>query len=212
MHFSKTGQCLKHLNEESLSVTSFCVCVCVCLMRCKMTYVVYNFDAENCTSCLLCSEFYLWFCSELACALIHMYSCMICPYQLYHCKLILICNSICHYFTKLACGEAPKYHFLCHSLWSFSLHNNVCVCVCVCDVVYCYWTLWFLYMKDAVNLYQTHAPDPFCPPQQLTCYRSVFTHVWGQHLCRLCPQSASSFLFFIYKVDIENCCVYITVM
>lgn len=129
MHFSKTGQCLKHLNEESLSVTSFCVCVCVCLMRCKMTYVVYNFDAENCTSCLLCSEFYLWFCSELACALIHMYSCMICPYQLYHCKLILICNSICHYFTKLACGEAPKYHFLCHSLWSFSLHNNVCVCL-----------------------------------------------------------------------------------
>lgn len=59
MHFSKTGQCLKHLNEESLSVTSFCVCVCVCLMRCKMTYVVYNFDAENYTSCLLCSEFYL---------------------------------------------------------------------------------------------------------------------------------------------------------
>lgn len=50
--------------------------VCVCLMRCKMTYLVYNFDAENCTSCLLCSDFYLWFCSELACALIHMYSCM----------------------------------------------------------------------------------------------------------------------------------------
>lgn len=29
--------------------------------------------------------------------------------------------------------------------------------------------------------------------------------VWGQHLC---PQSASSFLFFIYKVDVENCCLY----
>jgi len=34
-------------------------------------------------------------------------------------------------------------------------------------------------------------------------------YAWGQYLCRLRPQSASSFLFFfIYKVDIKNCCVY----
>lgn len=124
---------------------------------------------------------------------VHWYICtavwFICPRQLYHCKLILIC----HYFTKLACGEAPKYHFLCHSLWSFPLHNNVCVCLW-CGLLLLN-TLISLHERCSNPVSKTHAPDPFCPPQQMTCYRSVFTHVWG-HLCRLCPQSASSFLFF----------------
>lgn len=192
MHFSKTGQCLKHLNEESLSVTSFCVCAYVSwdvrwiIWSTTLTLktVLLAFCVQNFTYDFVLNWHVHWYiCTAVWYVLI---SFIIASWYWFVTVFVIISQS-------WPVEKPPNIIFFAtHS----GLFPSTITCVCVCDVVYCYWTLWFLYMKDAVNLYQTHAPDPFCPPQQMTCYRSVFTHVWGQHLCRLCPQSASSFLFF----------------
>lgn len=61
----------------------------VYVMRCYLTSnMIYNFDAEHCTETSPLSHSYLVkiFSLELACALLHMYSCKICPCQLYHWK------------------------------------------------------------------------------------------------------------------------------
>lgn len=97
-------------------------------------------------------------CPWLACALMRMYSCMICPHRLYHCKLILICNSIwftCHFVTNLALWTSPK-PFLCQLL------KPSCKRIwCCCDMKSCY----FYFLKWQIRLqYQVskHAPDILC--------------------------------------------------
>lgn len=127
MHFSKTGQCLKHLNEESLSVTSFCVCADVSWdvrwliwsTTLMLKTVLLAFCVQNFTYDFVLNWHVHWYiCTAVWYVLI---SFIIASWYWFVTVFVI--------FTKLTCGEAPKYHFLCHSLWSFPLHNNVCVCL-----------------------------------------------------------------------------------
>lgn len=59
---------------------------------------------------------------------VHWYVCTAVIYQLYHYKLILICNSIwfstCHFIPNLAPRTSPKHYFLCQVTLTF-LQKNV---------------------------------------------------------------------------------------
>lgn len=175
-------------------------------MRCYLTSnIIYNFEAENCIEIFLLPHSHVAkiFALELACALMFMYNCKMYPCQLYHWKPTLIGNSICHIVTHPA-------------LWTCLVYSNISqgkkkrLCI-----------IWKTTFKDfllsvdisAVTLSQNVQlirllTDPVCPQWTMTCHRFLSSHIWGHYLHRLCPQSASNFLFFIYKVDIESCCVH----
>ena len=130
-----------------------------------------------------------WFCYIIffltVCALICMYSSMIYPYQLYHCKLILICNSIwfistCNFFKNLAPWTSPKLYFQSVTLafpqdtvvlW---YGNSLLKALGFIFLLEKYLHLQYPSMKTCT--WCSLLTHPFCPPHQVTCYTSLCLH------------------------------------
>lgn len=116
----------EHLNEEVHSVTP-AASVCVCVMRCKLTnYLVCNFDAENCTqnfSFFICGLDLVQYNFVLDWHVLWYVCTAVCLYQLHHCKLVLIRNSIRRLSQILPPWTSPSYRFLCWFSFSIEKHG-----------------------------------------------------------------------------------------